>query len=78
LAWFDSSATAAAQHCQAVATWSLIHHQSLVGHPESAEYHKEFKLERKGHFAKSAVRSALTPEQIQAGVEHRRESHFYK
>ena len=78
LAWFDPSATIAAQHCQAVATWSLINHKSLVGHPESVEYHSKFKKDRKGHFAESAVRACLTPEQVKAGLEHRREGHFYK
>lgn len=71
LAWFDSSASVVAQHCQAVATWSLIHHKSLVGHPESTEYHQEFNNDRKGHFAKSAVRAGMTPEQVQTMLAHR-------
>jgi hypothetical protein len=78
LAYFNPSETVAAQHLMAVAAWSLIYHKSLLGHPESAEYHSKFQQDRKGHFAESAVRKALTPEQVQAGLEHRRDSEFYK
>lgn len=78
LAYFNPSETVAAQHVMAVAAWSLIYHKSRVGHPESTEYHSKFQQDRKGHFAESVVRQGMSPEQVQAGIEHRRDSEFYK
>ncbi len=52
---------------QAVASWSLIHHEALNGlEPdlECVEYWRQFRFERKAHFQASAVRAALTPEQV--------------
>jgi len=65
LCWYNESASILDRFTQAAAAWSLIHHKDLTaGHPECIEYRRQFQMERKAHFAKSAVRIAMTPEQV--------------
>jgi len=75
LAWFNPKETIAGQHCMAAAAWALIYHEALSAkaHPESTEYLRQFKMERNAHFAQSAVRHAMTQEQVKLAVAHRRD-----
>jgi hypothetical protein len=76
LAWFNPKETIAGQHCMAVAAWSLIYHEALsvsVPHVEGVEYIRQFKRERKDHFAQSAARKAMTAEQVELASVHDRD-----
>jgi hypothetical protein len=74
LTWFNPKETITGQHCMATAAWALIYHETIsAAHPESVSYLRQFKHERKAHFTASAVRKAMTPEQIEAGAAHRRD-----
>jgi hypothetical protein len=69
MSWFDPNETIASQHTMATAAWALVHHKSLtpdIAHPESITYLQHFKADRKSHFVQSAVRKAMTPEQVAA------------
>ena len=83
LTWFDPTATVAAQHAMAVGAWALIHHGALSDkHPESVAYSEHFATNRKGHFAQSVSRKAMTQEQIERDKAHprygRRDGVFYE
>ena len=79
LAWFNAKETPAGQHVQAVATWQLIHDAPLkTNEPATRQYLAAFRASRNAHFAASAVRKAMTPAQIQAGMQHRRDGALYK
>jgi hypothetical protein len=79
LSWFNPAETPAGQHVQAVATWALIYHTALsVSEPASAAYHRSFQTNRKAHFAASAVRKAMTMEQVMDGARHKRDGALYK
>jgi hypothetical protein len=80
LAWFHPQETPAAQHVMAVAAWSLIYDAPLKAgtHPESVEYMRQHRASRKAHFAVSAVRQAMTAEQLEAGKQHKRDGSLYK
>lgn len=80
LAFFNPKETLAGQFCMAAAAWSLIYHQPLSARacPESVEYHRQFKLERKSHYAQSAARKAMTEEQVQAQRGHLRDGVLYQ
>jgi hypothetical protein len=76
LAWFNPNETPAGQHCQAAAAWELIHDAPLkAGHAGAVAYRHRFKRERKAHFAESAVRQAMTPEQIEEALLGQRPEH---
>ncbi|QMV19700.1 hypothetical protein GOB94_14110 [Granulicella sp. 5B5] len=74
LSYFEPAETLAGQFAMAAAAWGLIHRRSITGdapHPEGAEYHRRFRYERKSHFALSALRVAMTYEQIAAAKKAR-------
>jgi hypothetical protein len=79
LACFRPQETVAGQHAMATAAWSLIYHDVLSSktHPESVEYMCQFKKERKAHFHSSAVKKALSEEQIELGSVHLRDWKLY-
>lgn len=78
LTWFNPKETVAGQHCMATAAWALIHDKAIkAAQPEAVKYHNQFKHERKSHFANSAVRKALTAEQVTDGLAHKRDSSLY-
>ena len=67
LAWHDPYETVAAQHAMAVGAWGFIYHVALSsGDSQSLAYRKQFLSDRKGHFALSAARQAMTEEQVEA------------
>ena len=79
LAWFNPKESPAGQHCMAAAAWELIHDAPLrAGHPDAVAYLRAFQRDRKNHFAQSALRQAMTPEQVQAGLLHRRDGVLYR
>lgn len=78
LAYYNAKETPAAQHVMAVAAWGLIHHAALTaGEPTCTAYQQAFRKSRKDHFAESAVRKAMTPEQVEAGLQNRRDGALY-
>jgi hypothetical protein len=78
LTWFNPNETVAGQHVMAVAAWGLIHDAALkAAHPEATAYYRRFQLQRKAHFAESAARKAMTPEQVEAGKAHRRDGALF-
>ncbi|WP_188760669.1 hypothetical protein [Edaphobacter acidisoli] len=79
LAWYKPEETLAGKFCMAVAAWALIYHQPLrdKAHAESVEYLRQFKHERKAHFAASAARLAMLPEHIEAERQHGRDGWLY-
>jgi hypothetical protein len=80
LAWFHPYETPAAQHVMAVAAWSLIYNEALAKRTDapSSDYMAAFRANRKAHFAASAVRQAMTPEQVEAGKQHKRDGALYR
>lgn len=70
LAWFNPIETIAGKFCMAAAAWALIYHEPLSKSlcPASAEYHRQFKLERKDHYLSSGTRRSMTREHIEAAV----------
>lgn len=79
LSWFSRTETIAAQHVMAVAAWSLIHDAALkAGEASVADYHRQFRADRKAHFAASAARQAMSPVQVAAALLHRRDGALYK
>jgi hypothetical protein len=79
LAWFNPAETPAGQHVMAVAAWALIHDPVLkAGEPTSTAYSRAYHTSRKAHFTASAVRKAMTPEQVTAGLAHKRDGVLYR
>lgn len=71
MAWFDPSETLAGNHVMAVAAWALVHHKALspeIAHPESVEYLRQHRADRKQHFSSSLVRRVLAPEHVEVQV----------
>ena len=67
LSHFRPNETVKGQHTMATAAWWLIYHDLLHGpHPDAAvvAYWNQYRTNPKQHFVSSAVRCALTPEQV--------------
>ena len=78
LAWYKPTETLAGQHAMAVAAWALIYDAALrEGVPEAVAYRQHFQQQRRAAFAASAVRRAMTPEQVAAGRLHPRDRSLY-
>jgi hypothetical protein len=78
LAFYNPKETIAGQHVQAVATWALIYDAQLEGSEPATTYYKSFQKDRKTHFANSAVRKAMTPEQVIEQAKNKRDGALYK
>lgn len=65
---FKPEESIAGQFTMAAAAWGLIYHAPLKAdaHAESSAYHHGFRMQRKDHFAASALRAAMTPDQVRA------------
>jgi hypothetical protein len=81
---FHPNETLKGQHTAATAAWSMIHHGALnSAAPDAASvaYFQQYRKDPKKHFATSAARLALTPEQLAEQHAHpkaRRDAHFYE
>jgi hypothetical protein len=78
LAWFNPAETLAGQFAMATAAWALIYEAALrAGDAECVQYRRQYQMERKAHFAGSAARQAMTPEQVEAHAAHRRDGWLF-
>jgi hypothetical protein len=65
----------------AAAAWSLIYdraHSGATPHAPSAAYKRRIHPDRKNHFGESAVRKAMTDDQVKALAEHKRDGWLVK
>ena len=74
LAHFNPDESLSGQHVMAAAAWTLINHKALsaeIADPESVAYKQRIHRDRKNHFAESAVRQAMTDEQVKTASGHK-------